>query len=195
MTPNHDPVPHWTDDGVMPASRPDDPTSRNRSPYAVSLVDLVTQLGFTRERRDLLSGLLNFRAELHEVGLIRGFQWVNGSFVEHVEETDDRPPNDIDVVTFFHLPVGESIESLWLARQDLFTPQVVKARYHADAYFAPFNPRAPEDIVKQTTYWYSLWSHNRNGLWKGFLQIDLANLEDAEARQILTQIDDNGGEP
>ena len=195
MTPSHDLIPDWTHSGVLLASLPDNPTSPNRSPYIVSLVDLVGHLGFTQHRRHLLAGLLKFREGLHQAGLVRGFQWVNGSFVEYTEQIAERPPNDIDVVTFFYIPSGQSIESLWHAHQDLFSPHVVKANHNADAYWVPFNPDAPEDVVKQATYWYSLWSHNRDGLWKGFLQIDLAPIDDAEARLTLEHINDLGGEP
>ena len=188
-------IPGWTDGGILPAADPDDPTSRARSPYIVSLAALIARFGFTEERRRLLSGLLDFRAELHRAGLLQGFQWINGSFVERIEDTADRPPNDVDLVTFFHIPEGETIQSLWLSNQDLFDPQIVKARHQTDAYFAPFNPQAPNDIVKQTIYWYSLWSHDRNGLWKGFLEVDLSQAEDLQAKRILDSYIESGGEP
>lgn len=33
----------------------------------------------------MLDGLLRKRAALHAAGLIQGFQWLDGSFLEHVE--------------------------------------------------------------------------------------------------------------
>lgn len=36
-------------------------------------------------------------------------------------------------------------------------------------------------VVEQCTYWNSLWSHRRNGQWKGYLQVDLAPAGDREA--------------
>ena len=99
-------IPDWEYAGVLPANEPDDPTSEIRSPYTASLFDLVTRFGSTQPRRRLFRGLLNFRAELHGAGLIHGFQWVNGSFVENVEARDGRSPNDIDLVNpmckFYH---------------------------------------------------------------------------------------------
>ena len=195
MTVQPNQIPDWTPNGVLPANDPNEPTSPARSPYTVSLVDLVVRFGFTEARRNLLTGLLDLRAELHGVGLSRGFQWINGSFVEQTEATANRSPNDIDLVTFFHIPPGATIESLWQSHQDLLSPQIAKAKYQTDAYFAPLNPNAPDDIVRQTIYWYSLWSHNRNGIWKGFLEIDLAGTEDRNVRRILEQLDTTGGEP
>ena len=109
--------------------------------------------------------------------------------------TANRRPNDIDLVTFFHMPPGATSESLWKSNQELFTPQIVKAKHQTDAYFALLNPLAPDDIVRQTIYWYSLWSHDRNGLWKGFVEVDLAGTEDHQARLALEQLNGTGGEP
>ena len=188
-------IPGWTNSGVLPANDPYDPTSPARSRSNVSLSALIIRFGFTEERRRLLSGLLDFRAELHQAGLSQGFQWINGSFVERIEDIADRPPNDVDLVTFFHVPRGETIKSLWASNQELFDPRTVKEKHQTDAYFAPFNPQAPDDIVKQTIYWYSLWSHDRNGLWKGFLEVDLDGDEDLRARRILDSFNEAGGEP
>jgi hypothetical protein len=57
-----------------------------------------------------------------------------------------------------------------------------------DAY--PFVLGEPTENrhVKQISYWYSMWSHRRDGTWKGFLQIDLAPNADAEAKQFLASV-------
>ena len=195
MTSHTDSIPDWAPNGVLPPNNPNDPTSPARSPYTVSLVEFIVRFGFSDHRRSLITGLLDFRAELHQAGLTHGFQWINGSFVERIETTSDRPPDDIDLVTFFHLPAGQTQESLWNASQELFNPRLVKMRHQTDAYFVPLNPAEPDDIVKQTIYWYSLWSHNRQGDWKGFLQIDLSDDDDRQARLILEQFNSAGGEP
>ena len=195
MTQHHDQIPNWNESGVLPAVDPDDSIALRRSPYVVSLIDLVVRLGFTDARRRLISGLLEYRNELHRLGVIAGFQWVNGSFTEYIEESGDRSPNDVDLVTFLHIPTGQTIRSLAESNPNLFTPAVVKANYKTDAYFVTLNPDAPQDIVKQTVYWYSLWSHTREGLWKGFLQIDLAPTEDELAKSVLDRLISEGGEP
>jgi hypothetical protein len=66
-------------------------------------MDLVTRFATTPERQAIIAGLLAYRHALHATGLVRGFQWLDGSFAEHVEVIEQRPPNDIDVVTFYGL--------------------------------------------------------------------------------------------
>ena len=39
--------------------------------------------------------------------------------------------------------------------------------------------------VQSIAYWYSMWSHRRDGLWKGFVQVDLDSAQDADARAVL----------
>jgi len=34
-----------------------------------------------------------------------------------------------------------------------------------------------------------MWSHRRNGLWKGFVQVDISPTEDEMAKALLTQIE------
>lgn len=195
MTTAYVPIPDWDESGILPAHDPRNPTSRSRSPYSVSLVTLVTRLGFTVERRRLLAGLLDFRERLHDAGVNRGFQWINGSFVEHVERSSERPPNDIDLVTFYDLPIIDMVRLSAESDLRLFDPRGIKADHNLDAYFVTLNTEAPSDIVKQTTYWYSVWSHDRHGSWKGFLEIDLGATEDGAARRVLDQLIVEGGEP
>lgn len=91
----------WDASGLIPPFDPEHPTHPNRSPYRKSLSDFVVEFGLSKLRRDLLASLLDFRDALHQAQLTRGFQWINGSFAEHVEVRQDRDPKDIDVVTFF----------------------------------------------------------------------------------------------
>ena len=90
-----DTVPEWDSRGVIPALDENDPTSSRRSPYRVSVYDLVMRFGHSETRRSLIAGLLDYRAELREVGLVRGFQWIDGSFVEDIERTEDRSPRSL----------------------------------------------------------------------------------------------------
>ena len=91
----------WNEEGLIPPVK--DPIGRDRSPYRMPLSDFVEEFGVSRLRRDLLSDLLDLRAALHEARLVKGFQWINGSFAEHVEVRRNRAPDDIDVVTFYHI--------------------------------------------------------------------------------------------
>ena len=174
-------IPAWTAQGVLPPIDVESPTSSSRSPYRVSLLDFVVRFGNTAVRRKLLRGLLEFRAALHALDLVGGFQWIDGSFLEDVETIERRQPRDIDLVTFFRLSEGRSQTSLEEASADLFDPETVGQRYGVHAYFVQLNGVEPELVVDQCTYWNSLWSHRRNGQWKGYLQVDLAPAGDREA--------------
>ena len=187
-------IPSWTASGVLPPINPASPASIDRSPYEVSLTDLILHFNTSTERQSILTGLLDFRQELHGIGLNQGFQWLDGSFLEHVEATESRAPRDIDVVTFFHMPAGQTQASLLLPNRSLFTPLETKSRFHVDAYFVQLDAGAPEPLVAQSTYWYSMWSHRRSGHWKGYLKIDLSPTDDQTARANLVSPQVQGGQ-
>ncbi len=175
-------LPAWEVNGFLPSVSEDHPTSsRNRSPYHLSLLEMVEYFGFSPERCRLLEGLLDFRAELHQAGLIRGVQWINGSFVENVEAWENLSPNDIDIVTFYRMPNGHTQQSLLADFPTLFDGHWVES--HAlDTYFVFMNPSSPESVVRHAAYWYSLWFRTRGGSWKGFLEGTLGPTHDAQAR-------------
>ncbi|MCY4510452.1 MAG: hypothetical protein OXG35_26370 [Acidobacteria bacterium] len=179
-------IPAWTAQGVLPAIDVESPTSSSRSPYRVSLLDFVVRFGSTDARRTLLRGLLEYRAALHALDLVGGFQWLDGSFLEDVETVERRQPRDIDLVTFFRLPEGRSQTSLEETSAELFDPEAVGRRYGVHAFFVQLSEVEPELLVDHCTYWNSLWSHRRNGQWKGYLQVDLAPAGDREA---MTNLD------
>jgi hypothetical protein len=192
-------IPPWNAEGVLPPINESQPVSTERSPYAVSLTDLVLRFGQTDERRKVLDGLLRYRATLHIAGLTHGFQWLDGSFLEHVEVIESRAPNDIDVVTFYQLPAGKSQKDLAAQFPDLFpasatAQRALKSTYHVDAYIVDLGMR-PERLTQRSAYWYSLWSHRRNQVWKGFVQIDLVPAEDAAAMTILANLVSQGAQP
>lgn len=184
-------IPAWTAEGVLPPIHASKPVSPERSPYVVSLVDCVLRFGDTAERRIVLDGLLRYRNALHEAGLVRGFQWLDGSFLEHVERIEGRAPNDVDVVTFFRLPAGVSQEQLSASHRIVLDHDEVRAVFHVDGYLVHLGMDA-ERLTRQSAYWYSVWSHRRNHLWKGFVQLDLAPTEDAAAAGTLASL---GGGP
>lgn len=185
-------IPDWNAQGVIPPLHSDDPTSAERSPYRVSLTDLVLRFGTSAERQTILNGLLRFRSTLHQAGLDNGFQWVDGSFLEHIEQIEHRNPGDIDVVTFYHLPDGQTQESLVQAHRELFNPRQTKVDFRVDGYFVHLLPASPETLIQKATYWYSLWSHRRDSLWKGYVQVDLAPADDAAAKASLDAMTQEG---
>lgn len=172
--------------GIIPPIRPGEPGySADRSPYAVGIDDVIRRFATSTERSSILDGLLRYRSALHSAGVVSGFQWLNGSFSENVEVTESRPPNDIDVVTFFELPLGETQLSFFTSHSALFDRQIAKSTFRVDAFMQVLAEKMTEVRVRKTVYWYSMWGHQRNGLWKGFIQVDLSPSGDAAAANLL----------
>lgn len=138
----------------------------------------------SQERRQILIGLLDYRAALHGMGLTEGFQWLDGSFTEHVEVLERRLPKDVDVVTFVHVPEEWQPTKEQIAMLD---HDAAKAQFSVDSYFVELNRLSSEQLVERSAYWYSMWSHRRNQAWKGYLQIDLTPDQDEDARAQLAQ--------
>lgn len=63
--------------------------------------------------------------------------------------------------------------------------------YSVDAYLEHLG-KSPSRLVRQASYWYSMWSHRRNQAWKGFVQIDLAPSADAQAIAQLENLANQG---
>lgn len=192
------PIPSWTADGILPPNNPLAPTAVDRSPYQAVLSDFVLHFSTTPERQQILQGYLNFRKDLHALGIVQGFQWVDGSFLEDVERLEGRAPGDLDVVTFAHLPMGLTQVQLLSNHPSLFNPKLSKATYRVDSYLVQMNGSATaEYLVGRSRYWYSVWSHRRSGQWKGYIELDLDPAYDdsaiAQLQAILTAA--TGGVP
>ena len=193
------PIPPWNAAGVIPPINPISPTSAKRSPYFVSLSDVVLHFGASADRRAILDGFLRYRQRLHAAGLVSGFQWLDGSFLEQVELLDGRPPKDLDVVTFFHLPPGATQSDVQARAPEAFPLTRaewanVKAVFRVDPYYVDLD-KPPERLVRSSTYWYSMWSHRRDASWKGCLQIDLGAAEDATAAGHFRTLPTTGATP
>ncbi len=179
-------IPAWNSAGVLPPIRPGAPGhSPDRSPYLVDLATVFDRFATSPERMAILEGLLRFRAELHDAGIVSGFQWLDGSFLEQVETLEGRAPKDMDVVTFFNPPPGQDQHSLIHHHGSLFDQKHIKESHAMDAYFVVLGQPLEQWQVKNITYWYSMWSHRRDGLWKGFVQVDLDPSQDGAARAVL----------
>ena len=172
-------IPPWGQDGLIPAVDPANPVSTNRSPYLVTLSELVERFGTTDERLLLLDGLVRYRSWWHQAGLTQGFQWIDGSFVEDKEAVMGSPPGDIDIVTFFELPEGLTQETLVSQNSELFRRDIVKSKFRIDTFFVPLDQTDLRLVVDRAVYWSSLFSHTRQEQWKGFVQIDLVQQDDA----------------
>ena len=172
--------------GVLPPIWPGEGgISPKRSPYSATLTEVVDNFAISNERKTILDGLLEYRRALYAAGIVRGFQWLDGSFMEDVELHQSRSPNDIDVVTYFVLPDDETESSLLSKAPHLFDREGVKAKYKVDSYYGVLGQTMSESDVRKIAYWYSMWSHNRNQTWKGFVRTELNPSEDENARLVL----------
>jgi hypothetical protein len=184
-------IPSWNALGLLPPIDPDQAVSPRRSPYPVSLQDVVMRFSTSPDRRAILRGFLDYRAALHRLGIQNGFQWINGSFLEDVEMLERRAPRDLDVVTFFHDPA----EDLGSSEDDLVVDHVAaRDRFKVDAYLLELDRISPRELTRWSAYWYSMWSHRRTQAWKGFLQIELAPTEDVDAGALLAQSENKEGQ-
>jgi len=164
-----------------------DPTSPSQvSPYPCTTLDLCQKLGTSPERRAILGKFLDFRDRLRFEGLLQGFQWLDGSFLENIEVKESRPPKDLDVVTFFWGYDDPFQRNLGAVFPEFANPTLAKASFSLDHYpvDAGFSPAF---TVESTRYWSQLFSHNRLGVWKGMLKIDLNTpADDVAARHELS---------
>ena len=177
-------VPSWNAAGLLPAHDVDNPVSHQRSPYQVTVVDLVRSLATSPERQAIARGFLMYREALHALGFERGFQWINGSFCTDIETLEQRPPGDIDVVTFFEAPALMDKGSVAAAHPELFDSHLAKRQFSCDAYVVDMMGTS-DLLIAQAAYWSSVWGHSRSGIWKGFLQIDLEPGLDQQAMGLL----------
>lgn len=176
------PIPAFTIDGVLPPFvGPDGPggAAEDMSPYVATALEVVAALGVTDVRRSILRGWLRHRAALRAVGFERGFQWLDGSFVE------SKDPKDLDVVSFLYRPLGVrdpgQLLQVMRANGNLFVRNIVKAEFSLD--FFPIDlDGSPEALVSSSRYFLGLFSHRRgDDVWKGMLQIRMEDVTDDKA--------------
>ncbi len=186
-------IPEFTLSGVLPPFDPKEgPTIQMAtSPYQVTILEVIERFSTSPERIRILQGLLEYRAELRAIGFCDGFQWLDGSFVENVEMLRNRPPKDIDLVTFSYVPVTivdmDGLNELMALNMRLFDPDLAKEAFYCDAYFVTMDLKA-EYIVSQTAYWFGLFTHQREtDLWKGILQVSLQDENDDVASKFLEE--------
>ena len=181
-------IPDWDRNKVVPPIRPGTTGDWGhlpdvRSPYRATLSEFVLRFAVSPQRVRLIRGLLDYRRDIHTNGIQRGFQWVNGSFLEYVEQRQYEPhePNDIDVVTFYHIERGTNPDTKFL-----FSPENTKKFFDVDGYGVQLGPTLTKERTELIAYWHGMWSHReRDGMWKGYVVIDLDPSEDGPAGELL----------
>lgn len=182
-------LPPFTLSGVLPPYHPDvGPTANaaGRSPYRVDPEVLVARYATSPERKLLLRNLFAYRQTLRDLGMT-GYQWIDGSFVEDVEQNRGRPPADIDLITHVFRPIQHSDAVAWDEFLDQNWGEIQPQGYGLHCFLLDLmNP--PPVVVSQAVYWFGLFSHQRDtALWKGIVQIDLS--ADDTAALALLEVD------
>lgn len=181
------PISSFTIDGVLPPYvGPHGPGGafEDLSPYEVSATEVVATLGGTHNRQDILRRWLDHRSRLRAAGIVRGYQWLDGSFLERKE------PKDLDTVSFIYRPAHAVQPADWnafmLGNFSLIDRGQLKQNFRLDALFVDLDGNR-ESIVEVARYYVGLFSHRRgDDLWKGMLKVRLENAaDDADALAIL----------
>lgn len=173
------PIPAFTIDGILPPFiGPDGPGGafNDMTPYVVTAEEVATRFGTNDNRKAILRGWLDHRADLRAAGFTRGFQWLDGSFVE------DKEPKDIDVMLFTYSPSpppDPAAQAAWVAAiRPLVERDPVKQKYSVDLFPIDLGGN-PETLVDVTRYYGALFSHRRgDNLWKGMLSVRLEDAAD-----------------
>jgi len=179
------PIPDFDHNHVLPPHLGNPTLKSDLSPYKCSILELCTRFSTSKERIDILLGFVSFRMKMTEQGIINGFQWLDGSFIENIEKSEARYPNDLDLVTFYG---GLSLDEQLRVKADFpefANPLLAKTNYHLDHYPVDYMFR-PDFTVEATRYWIQLFTHNRNNVWKGILHLPINTWdEDLEALDYL----------
>jgi hypothetical protein len=181
-------IPAFDHNLVLPPHAGDPRLLRDLSPYPCTTLDLVKRFGTSAERVAIMRGLLDFRARMASEGLVNGFQWLDGSFLENVEVSESRPPNDLDLLTIYW-GYDLTFQTNLVQRFPEFADHNrSKAQFRLDHFPIDADYR-PDITVDQTRYWIQLFTHNRDGVWKGMLRINLnTHAEDVAALAHLNTI-------
>lgn len=184
------PIPSFDANGVLPPHTGDPTHSANVSPYPSTPLEFGQRFGGTPDRRQIIQGWLDLRRLLRSAGFngVCCFQWVDGSFLEDIESTESRAPRDVDVITFYYPPSTTFGATVAASHPVLADQAGTKSTFHVDHYFIDLAAH-PAGTVDLTAFWCGLFSHRRDGVWKGLLRIELGNQTDDDllAAWIATQ--------
>ncbi|MBE7539342.1 MAG: hypothetical protein HS122_13135 [Opitutaceae bacterium] len=179
------PIPAFDTNNVLPPHLGNAISRADLSPYECTSIDLVARYATSAARASILRGFLDFRHKLQLRGLTIGYQWLDGSFLEDIEKLENRNPQDLDVLTVFWGYDSAFLNQLAGAFPAFIDPAESKRTYHLD-HFPLWADESPWGAVENTRYWIQLFTHRRDGVWKGMLKIPLGSpADDDQARQDL----------
>ena len=177
-------IPPFDHNDVLPPYLGDNPAIGGAlSPYRTDIVEFCKRFATSRERIEILKGFVQFRLDCIRFGVRYGFQWIDGSFIEDIEKSGKRSPNDIDVVSFIFNLTRSQKQIIANQFKAFVNPPLCKQSYRVDHYLveADSNPVTTIGMVK---YWNQLFGHNRKGVWKGMVEIPLCADEQADTEAL-----------
>ncbi|MDN4013690.1 hypothetical protein QX233_14525 [Chryseobacterium gambrini] len=182
------PIPDFDHNNVLPPHLGNPALISDISPYECTTLELCKKFSTSPHRVNLLEKFIEFRMKMRDSGMNCGFQWMDGSFLENIEVSESRQPRDIDVVTFFQGLTIPQLYDIKVVFPEFFSPKLAKNIFFLDHYFVPID-HDPISTVESARYWIQLFTHKRNGIWKGMLKIPLdTTTNDIEALNYLKSL-------
>lgn len=192
-------APEFNDEGLLPWINNEKNVSgcifNNSSPYYIPIEVLISKFCYNKERIRLVKSLIYLRSELRVAGYRTGIQWIGGSFTEHVEQREGRPPNDLDIMSLVdwpkHIKNGRDYIRFKTNNPNIHNREYWKKGFSLDHFMSELNPdRAmmpSMQFLAMITGWFSLYSNqSQTNKRKGFLAIPFETYDDDhEANELL----------
>ncbi|OJW74911.1 hypothetical protein [Spirosoma sp. 48-14] len=174
------PIPDFDHNYVLPPHLGDPTEPSHLSPYSSSILEICQKFGTSPNRVQILKNLVEFRRNMTNLGIIEGFQWLGGSFMQDIETLETRAPRDLDIVTFHGLLTTHQFSLIIHSFPEFRSSVLSKKNFLLDHYPVDYCFK-PEVTVEHTRYWIQLFTHTRLGLWKGMVRIELNTPFDDQA--------------
>ena len=180
-------IPDFTSHGVLPIQLEE---GEALSPWRATPAEFVARFATTMQRVNIARNWLLVRDQLRASGLT-GRQWLDGSYVEN----DGREPRDMDVLTLYVRPdryLAEDQDDAFavVTCSGPFDRDEVLEAHSLDVHYVDVSVQPGLVISRLTAKWCTLWSHRRDTLAKGIVEINLES-DDQEALVILDQMESN----
>lgn len=180
-------IPNFDHNNVLPPHLSNPTVRADLSPYISDTLEFSKRFATSKERVDILKKYLLFRSRINQVGLIDGFQWLDGSFTQNIEKSESRPPKDLDLITFYAGLTQKMINDILKNFEEFINSRLSKSVYKLDHFGIDYGMNSNrESIIENTRYWLQLFTHTRLSVWKGMVRIELNTpLIDEEAVEFL----------